>query len=84
MKLTTGEGSLTLDNDPHCLAQLKHYRSLMPMAMEAGKPIFHLKPADGAIGAHAAAVAECGKDFRRLARQIAARVALELPATAAP
>ena len=38
--------------DPYCLSLLKHYRSLMPMAMEARKPIFFLKSADGAIGAH--------------------------------
>ena len=83
MKLPAALSGLTLDDDPHCLAQLKHYRSLMPMAMEAGKPIFHLKPADGAIGAHVAAVAECGKDFRRLARRLADSVGLTLPEQAA-
>src|SRR5690606_34433693 len=41
--------------DSHCLAALKHYRSLMPLAQEARKPMFYLKPADGAIGAHAQA-----------------------------
>ena len=41
--------------DEHCLALLKHYRSLMPMAQEARKPIFALTPADGAIGGHAKA-----------------------------
>ena len=80
MKLPPASPSLSLDDDSHCLAQLKHYRSLMPMAMEAGKPIFHLKPSDGAIGAHAAAVAECGKDFRRLARRLAQATGLALPA----
>jgi chromosome partitioning protein len=39
---------LTVNRDPECLAELKHYRSLMPMAMEVHKPMFHLKPADGA------------------------------------
>lgn len=81
MLLPAAEG-VTLDNDPHCLAQLKHYRSLMPMAMEAGKPIFHLKPADGAIGSHVAAVAECAKDFHRLARQLATALGLPLPDSA--
>ena len=38
---------------------LKHYRSLMPMAIEARKPIFHLKSADGALGAHIYAVQSC-------------------------
>ena len=79
MKLPPPASGLTLDDDIHCLAQLKHYRSLMPMAMEAGKPIFHLKPADGAIGAHVAAVVECGKDFRRLARRLAKATGLSLP-----
>ena len=80
MRLPAEENGLTLDNDPNCLAQLKHYRSLMPLSMEAGKPIFHLKPADGAIGAHVAAVTECGHDFRRLARRLASATHLELPA----
>jgi cellulose biosynthesis protein BcsQ len=62
------------ENDEHCLAMLKHYRSLMPMAQEARKPMFRLKPADGAIGAHVKAVQECYKDFRRLARRIRERL----------
>lgn len=66
-------------DDPHCLSQLKHYRSLMPLAMEAHKPMFHLKPADGAIGAHVEAVAECAKDFLRLASRLAASLGLVLP-----
>lgn len=28
----------TVAEDPYCLSLLKHYRSLMPMAMEARKP----------------------------------------------
>ena len=31
-------------NDPHCLAKLKHYRSLMPLAQTARKPMFLLTP----------------------------------------
>ena len=42
----------------------------MPMAMEARKPMFFLKPADGAIGAHVAAVGDCYRDFETLARRI--------------
>lgn len=78
MKLASGALGLTIDEDPNCLAQLKHYRSLMPLAMEAGKPIFHLKPADGAIGAHVAAVAECRKDFRNLAQRLAIAIGFTL------
>lgn len=70
--LGESEGApLQVDADPFCLAQLKHYRSLMPMAMEARKPMFLLKPADGAIGAHTYAVQECRKDFERLAIRVA-------------
>jgi chromosome partitioning protein len=53
-----------------CLANLKHYRSLMSLAMEARKPMFALKPADGAIGAHQEAVRRCWSDFEALARKI--------------
>jgi hypothetical protein len=53
------------------LATLKDYRSLiMPLAREARKPMFHLKPADGAIGSHVYAVQSCYRDFRNLASQI--------------
>lgn len=56
--------------DANCLAALKNYRSLMPLAMEARKPMFLLKPADGAIGAHTYAVRECFEDFKLLAKRI--------------
>jgi cellulose biosynthesis protein BcsQ len=68
-----------VEADPHRLSLLKHYRSLMPMAMEARKPMFHLRPADGAIGAHAAAVQMCYLDFSALATSIAHRVGIPLP-----
>ncbi|MFH1742564.1 MAG: AAA family ATPase [bacterium] len=71
----------TLENDPYCLAQLKHYRSLMPMAMEKRKPMFFLKPADGAIGAHVAAVQNCFEDFENLTIRIAERCGVRLPHT---
>ena len=60
--------------DPHCLAHLKDYRSLMPMAQEANLPMFLLKPAHGAIGAHQQAVRDCYTDFRNLARDLLARL----------
>jgi len=66
-------------DDPHCLSMLKHYRSLMPMAMEARKPIFHLQPADGAIGSHMEAVLNCKQDFQDLAVKIAEKCGIELP-----
>ncbi|MCU7905107.1 MAG: AAA family ATPase [Candidatus Thiodiazotropha sp. (ex Epidulcina cf. delphinae)] len=66
----------TVEKDPYCLALLKHYRSLMPMAMEVRKPMFFLKPADGAIGAHVKAVTDCYHDFKALAAKIAERTGI--------
>jgi len=57
-------------DDPHCLATLKHYRSLFPMAQESRKPVFSLTPADGAIGSHAQAVRDAASDFKLLAEKI--------------
>lgn len=68
------DGAETPATDANCLGLLKHYRSLMPMAMEARKPMFHLKSADGAIGAHTHAVKDCENDFRRLAEEILSRL----------
>ena len=68
-----GEGpsaAPAVEEDPHCLASLKQYRSLMPMALDARKPMFHLRPAHGAIGSHVAAVLDCHRDFKRLAERI--------------
>ena len=59
--------------DANRIAELKDYRSLTPMAQESHKPMFDLKPADGAIGAHMTAVGNCDADFRRLAVEIARR-----------
>ena len=58
------------------LATVKHYRSLVPMAQEARKPIFHLTTADGAIGSHAAAANDARRDFRDLAQKIVQRINL--------
>jgi chromosome partitioning protein len=70
-----GEGdvaqNLSTDNDPMCLAHIKHYQSLMPMAQDAHKPMFFLKPADGAIGSHTKAVRQCYANFYSLAQKIA-------------
>jgi len=72
----TSPGQFSIQDDPHKLAMLKHYRSLMPMAQEARKPMFHLKPADGAIGAHFQSAQEAYRDFKTLALTIAAKVNL--------
>lgn len=70
------DANVTIDTDKHCIAKLKDYRSLMPLAQEARKPMFFLKPADGALGAHTSAVTGAYKDFRRVAEKIALRAGI--------
>ncbi len=66
------------EDDPYCLATIKHYRSLIPMAQEHRKPIFKLTSADGAIGSHANAVIDARKDFKLLAEKIASEMNIDL------
>ena len=60
--------------DGNCLGYIKNYQSLMPLAEDARKPIFKLTAADGAIGAHSAAVSKCYQDFNKLTDKILSRV----------
>ncbi len=66
-------------DDPYRLSLLKHYSSLMPMALAARKPMFFLKAADGAIGSHIEAVRSCYEDFEKLALQIASHTGIRFP-----
>jgi len=72
------EKKIRVEDDPYCLATIKHYRSLIPMAQEHRKPIFTLTSAEGAIGAHANAVQDAKKDFRQLASKLAAQMGISL------
>lgn len=58
------------EKNSYLLDHLKDYRSLMPMAQEKTKPMFLLKPGDGAIGAHYQAVQSCYNDFKNLTLKI--------------
>jgi cellulose biosynthesis protein BcsQ len=62
------------EDDPYCIAIIKHYRSLVPIAQEHRKPIFDLTPADGAIGAHANAVSDAKDDFKKLTLNIEEKI----------
>jgi len=73
------EDDRSTEDDRECLATLKHYRSLMPMAQEALKPMFYLKAADGALGGHIYAVQECYGDFKKLAIAIANKCGVNVP-----
>ena len=67
------------DQDSNCLATVRHYRSLVPMAQEARKPVFALTTADGAFGGHAASVRGAYDDFSALAKVVAHKVGLATP-----
>lgn len=55
------------DQDTYCLGLVKHYHSLVPMAQAARRPVFLLRSADGAIGAHQQAVLAAYDHFKALA-----------------
>ena len=65
-------------NDPECLAMIKHYKSLVPMAQEARRPVFLLRAGDGALGSHAAAVQRAYADFEAFTRGLLRRVGFPL------
>ncbi len=65
--------------DPYHLATIKRYPSLMSLAQDARKPMFLLKPADGAIGSHVEAVKDCYRDFKQLALRIASACGVAIP-----
>ncbi len=72
------------DSDAHCLATVRHYRSLVPMAQEVRKPVFLLTNADGAIGGHAAAVNGARQDFETLADLIREKLSFPGGSTGQP
>ena len=71
--------AVSVETDPNCIARLKDYRSLVPLAQEARKPMFYLKPADGALGAHTYAVADAYRDVLAVASEIAKRTGIKAP-----
>ena len=73
-KLQNADTPSDMENDPNFLGMLKDYHSLMPMAQEKKKPMFHLTAADGAFGAHATSVQKCREDFQLLAKKIIGKI----------
>ncbi|MEU4178689.1 AAA family ATPase [Streptomyces sp. NPDC026589] len=59
----------------HHIATLRNYRSLMPLAHDARKPMFELKAADGALGSTQKYVQTCYREFKGLAENVLDRVA---------
>lgn len=58
------------NQDPYRLASLRNYRSLMPLAQDARKPMFDLRPADGALGSMGRLVQICHREFEQLAKVV--------------
>ena len=67
----SSQAATTPSEDEYCLATIRHYRSLVPMAQEHRKPIFQLNSADGAIGGHSRAVTDAYSEYKKLAEDIA-------------
>lgn len=61
-------------DDPCCLASIRHFASLVPIAQQARKPMFDLKQSDGIGGGQLQAVIRCRKDFEMLVRKLLDRM----------
>lgn len=77
-----GQSATSIDSetDPSCLGVMRHYHTLMPLALDAQRPMFHLRPADGAIGSRMDYVRTCGADIRTLARSFFDKIDPPAPA----
>jgi cellulose biosynthesis protein BcsQ len=69
---THGEEPPSLEEDPYCVALLKHFSSLVPLAQQSRKPIFDLKQADGVGGGQIQAVSRARREFEELAARVLA------------
>lgn len=67
--VSAADGSHSYD-----LGTMRHFPSLVSLAEDAGKPMFALKPSDGAIGAHGKAVVQCRNEVYALANELLHRV----------
>lgn len=61
------------------IATMRNYRSLMPLAHDARKPMFDLRAADGALGSTQRYVKTCYDEFRTLAQDVLARAGVREP-----
>ena len=72
--LDSSKPPVSTGEDENRIGLIKDYLSLMPMAQDARKPIFLLKPSDGVLGAHARSVNNCYSDFKKLTNEILQKV----------
>jgi len=69
---------ITPATDTYQLATLRNYRSLMPLAQDARKPMFDLRAADGALGSTGRLVQTCYREFEDLADRVMTEVGIAL------
>lgn len=65
--------------DPYQLGSLRNYRSLMPLAQDARKPMFALRAADGALGTTSRLVQTCYREFEELALRVMEAANIPIP-----
>lgn len=72
---------VAIDNatDPYQLASVRNYRSLMPLAEDARKPMFDLRAGDGALGSTGRLVQTCYREFRDLAERVMNAAGVSVP-----
>lgn len=58
----------------HEVATVRNYRSLMPLAHDARKPMYDLRAADGAVGSTQRYVANCRLEFEALTHDVLQRL----------
>jgi chromosome partitioning protein len=78
------EGTSLPKPDLHRLGTFRYFPSLAFLAQEARKPMFLLRPADGAVGGLVEAVFDCYRDFKALAIRIADTCGIAIPSSSAP
>jgi chromosome partitioning protein len=73
------EPMVTSATDRFQLASLRNYRSLMPLAQDARKPMFDLRAGDGALGSTGRLVQTCYREFEDLAGRVMKAADIPLP-----
>jgi chromosome partitioning protein len=63
--------------DPNMIGQVRNYQSMMALSHDARKPVFELRPADGAIGSHLRVVQEAYETYSKMADSIALRIGMK-------
>ncbi len=68
----------SIDDDQHCLGILSPFNELFQIAADATKPVFHLTPADGALGSVMTGVQRARIEIESLARVFAERLRIPI------